>query len=216
MYNPRLEIEMPAPPEGHERQCKARSRKTHRQCRRWALVGSNYCQFHGGRRARNPMLTKGKWRLPSFYSKHLGPTLKKRVEELLNKPHDEQVSLYHELSIARATACRALDLSKPLWDENQSKKLNPETKALLLTTVQQAMIHVKDLVVAASRLEKEAGEKVSIKVLNLIVMQICSAVNDVCGTENLELAKAIEKRINEKVRLPLNARTDAKIEVKIE
>jgi len=204
-----------APPEGHLRQCRANSQVTRVRCRRWALRTSNYCQFHGGRRAQAIYCRTGKRRLPVIYSKFLGPKLSERVRELLDKPHDEQISLYQELAIARANACEALKLASPLYDEELSEKLTPEIKSLMISTLSTAMTEVKDLVLAASRLEKEAGEKVSLKVVNLIVMQIVLAINDVCGTEYLGLAEAIALAIDERVRLPLNDKLNPIIKVNI-
>ena len=185
------------------------------RCKRWALRGSDFCQFHGGRRALQVLNRTGKRKLPSFYGKVLGPKLRDRVEELLSKPHNEQVQLYEELAISRATAAEALLLSSPLWDEEQAGRLTSETKALMIQTLGQAMDNVKNLVIAASRLEKEAEDKVSTKVLNLIVMQICVAVNEVCGTEHMSIAQAINDAIDEKVRLPLNNKIASTIQVRI-
>ncbi len=204
-----------APPEGHKNQCKANSQRTRVRCRRWALVGSEYCQFHGGRRAAALYCRTGKNRLPGVYSKFLGPKLKDRVEELLKRPHDEAVNLYEELAVARAIACEALRLAQPLFDDDQELKLTPQTKALMIQTLGQAMDEVKDLVLAASKLEKEAGDKVSLKVMNLIVMQIVLAINDVCGTKHLGLAEAIGAAIDERVRLPLNEKMNPRIKVNL-
>ncbi len=204
-----------APPEGHPNQCKAKSQRTRQRCRRWALVTSDYCQFHGGRRAAALYCKTGKNRLPRFYSKFLGPKLKERVEELLNAPHDEQVSLYEELAIARSNACQALKLAQPLFDDDLKVELAEETKSLMIQTLGQAMGEVKELVLAASKLEKEASDKVSLKVVNLIVMQIVLAINDVCGTEHLGLAEAISKAIDERVRLPLNDKINPVIKVRL-
>ena len=205
-----------APPEGHPNQCKAKSQRTRQRCRRWALVTSEYCQFHGGRRAAVFYCKTGKNRLPRFYSKFLGPKLKERVEELLNAPHDEQVSLYEELAIARSNACQALKLAQPLFDDDDLKgKLTDEIKSLMIQTLGQAMGEVKDLVLAASKLEKEAGDKVSLKVVNLIVMQIVLAINDVCGSEHLGLAEAIGRAVDERVRLPLNDKINPVIKVRL-
>jgi hypothetical protein len=150
-----------------------------------------------------------------FYSKYLGPKLSERIKELLDQPHDEQVSLYQELAVARSTACEALKLAQPLWDEEQSKLIDSETKSLIIQTLSQAMSNVKDLVLAASKLEKEAGDKVSMKTINLIIMQIIMAINDVCGTEHLEIAKSISEAIDERVRLPINNKLNPVVRVQI-
>ena len=151
--------------------------------------------------------------MPSYYSKYLGPKLSERVREALNTPHDEQVSLYEELALTRTMACEALKLAQPLFDDKQCKKLNEETKALMVTTLGTAMNNVKDLVLAASRIEKDASDKVSIKVINLIVRQIIMAINDVCGTERMELAEAIAHAIDQRVRLPLNDRVSPEVKI---
>jgi len=203
-----------APPEGNPRQCQAMSRVTRKRCRRWALRGTNNCQFHGGRNAQRALNQRNnKRRLPVFYQKYLGPKLSERIHDLMDKPHDEQVSLYEELALSRASACEALLLAQPLFDDKMSKKLSPEIKALILQTLNESMKNVKDLVLAASKLEKESGDKVSIKVINLVVQQIIMAINDVCGIENMVMAQAIAKAIDERVRLPLNDKMNPTIHV---
>ncbi len=151
--------------------------------------------------------------MSTFYSKHLGPKLSERVRELLDHPHDVQISLYEELAVARASACEAFKLCQPLWDDKVT--LKDETRALMIDTLGTAMTNVKELVLAASKLEKDAGDKVSVKVINLVVMQIVMAINDVCGTEHLALAEAIGRSIDERVRLPMNEKLNPTIRVQI-
>lgn len=203
---------MPAPPEGHARQCQARSRVTGRRCRRWALRGRRTCQFHGGR---SGGISHRRKKLAGFYSKYLGPKLSERVAELMAKTHDEQVSLYEELAVARATACEAMALAQPLFDPEKSSELKPETRALMVQTLNQAMNNVKELVLAASRIEKDAEDKVSIKVVNLVVQQIVMTINEVCGTDNVQLCDAIAKAIDERVRLPINDKMNPVIKVNL-
>jgi len=158
---------------------------------------------------------KGYAKLPSQYSKFLGPKLSKRVNELLSKPHSEQVALYDELAIARSTACEALKLASPLFDSEASEKFPPETKALMMQTLQQAMDNVKEMVLACSRIEKDSADKVSIKVLNLVVNQVVLAVHDVCGEDNATLAEAIAHAIDDRVRLPINDQYNPEIKVNV-
>jgi len=208
---------MPAPPDGHPRQCRANSRVTRKRCKRWALTGTNFCQFHGGRRATQFVFVKarGRYKLPSFYSKYLGPRLSELVQDSLNRPHDEQVALYEELAITRSLACEALKLAAPLFDDEASKKLTPETKALIMATLNNSMSQVKDLVLAAARVEKAQEDKVSLKVINLIIHQIMRAINDVCGAENLDLVEAIGRAIDERVRLPINDKLAPNVELNL-
>jgi len=102
-----------------------------------------------------------------------------------------------------------------LFDPEVSKKLTPEVKALILQTLSESLKNVKELVLAASKLEKESSDKVSIKVINLIVQQIIMAINDVCGVENMAIAEAIAAAIDERVRLPLNDKLNPKIHINV-
>lgn len=199
------------PPDGHPRRCQAKNR-ARKQCARWALTTSNYCQFHGGRRA-TQIIVSPRFRVPSFYGKYLGPKLTERVRAALSKSHEEQITLYEELAVTRATACQALALAQPLWDPKLAGKLDVETKAAIMTTLAHAMDAVKDMVLAASKLEKEQSDKVSMKVVNLIVGQIIATINDVCGTENEDLATAITKAIDDRVRTPINDKISPNVEV---
>lgn len=206
---------MPAPVgpyENHPRQCRATSHVTGKRCRRWALVGRKTCQFHGGRTGG---IRTRRLKLPGFYSRYLGPKLSERVAELMGKSHDEQVSLYEELAVARATACEALALAQPLFEPEQSAKLNAETKALMVQTLNQAMSSVKELVLAASRIEKDADDKVSLKVVNLIVQQIVVTINETCGTDQAPLAEAIAKAIDDRIRVPLSDKINPIVRVNV-
>lgn len=142
--------------------------------------------------------------MPGFYGKYMGPRLAEAVTEMLHASHDEQVSLYEELAVTRAAAQRALALCSPLFDDDTCAKLAPETKALMAQMLRSAMDSVRDMVLAASRVEKDAGDRVSLKVVNLIIKQVLNVIRETCGARgNATLADAIEQAIDERVRLPL-------------
>lgn len=109
------------PPDDHPRRCQAKARGSQDRCKRWALVGSNYCQFHGGRRTHT--VKKG---LPYRYSKHLGPKLREAVDEFLAQPHHDQISLYEELAMLRLAATQAIRLAEPALVGNA--KIKPATE----------------------------------------------------------------------------------------
>ena len=197
------------------RRCKGRSRVRKSRCLTWALQGSDYCRFHGGRESLAYKFKKGIYPVSGFYSKYLGPKLTEMVRQNLNEPHDEQVQLYQELAITRSMACEAIKLAQPLFDDDMRKLLDAETQAMIFGTLQSSMSAVKELVLAAARIEKDSKDKVSLKVINLIVAQIIAAVNAECGTENADLAEAIAKKINDKVRLPMNDKLNPVIEIEM-
>jgi hypothetical protein len=187
-----------SPPEDHPRRCKAKRRNLREQCRKWALKGSDYCKFHGGR---HRISRKG---LPKRYAKFLGPTLRKAVEELSKDPHFDQVNLYDEIAISRIAAGNALKLAEPVLMGEVEVKESAKMVALDLT--KEAMNHVRDMVVAAAKIERDANAKVSLRVVDLIIMQIIKAVHEVCSDK--ELADKIAEHINENVRLPAQLNAD--------
>ena len=211
--------------DGHPRQCKAIHKTLGKRCRKYAVQGSKYCASHGGKRlgraGRPRKYTHGRF-MSSAYLQCVGPTLKEKLTELLNKPHDEQVALYEELAVARAAAAQALKLASPIFEPKKSLTPevatlaeDPQFKALALSTLKDAMTTVKDLVVAASKIEKDAEDKVSVKVINLFVIQILRAIESVLGADHDDLLRKIQKAIDEQVRMPLNDKQDAVINIEI-
>jgi hypothetical protein len=151
----------------------------------------------------------------SFYSSVLGPKLSQRLLELVSRPHEEQVNLYEELALARSNAMEALQLAQPLYDE-RAKKLTEETKSMMVATVGQALAYVRDMVLAASRIEKDAENKVSIKVVNLIIMQVVEVIRAACGKENAAIADVIAKAITKKIYEPLNNKLNPTVKVRVQ
>lgn len=128
----------------------------------------------------------------------LGPTLKAKIEELTSEPHHDQINLYDEIAIARLAAVQALKLAEPVL--NGSIKVDANVTALALGCLRDAMDHVRDVVCSAAKIEAAAGGKVSLRVIDLIVIQIVKAIHEVCP--DIELANKIEKQIRETVHIP--------------
>lgn len=183
------------PPPDHPRRCQAKSRRRQSRCQRWALKGSKYCQFHGGRRTESRGTN-----IPRIYSKYLGKTLKEELEAFLGQSHHQQVSVYEELAISRVAAAQALRLAEPVLTNDI--KLKPETVALALSCLRDAMNNVRDMVVAAAKIEALATDKISIRYLDTFLTQIIRAIYIACGDED-GIAEVIEQEIRENVRLPI-------------
>lgn len=180
-----------APPEGHDRQCHSTSRVTKKRCRKWALTGRDFCQFHGGRRA-----LASRAGLPKHYTRHLGETLKGRIESLANEAHQEQVQLYEELAVARVIAERAVKLAEPVLTNGD---MDVKMHALALGVLGEALSNVKDLVLAAAKIENDSREKVSVRVLDLFVLQLLRAIYRSCDED---VATRIEAEVRDSVSLP--------------
>lgn len=147
------------------------------------------------------------------FTKYLGLTLKAKIEELTSESHHDQINLYDEIAIARLAAVQALKLAEPVL--NGTVDVKPEVTMLALDCLRESMNHIRDIVIAAAKIEAAAGGKVSLRVIDLIVIQVIKAIHDVCP--NVELADKIEKQIRDTVRLPSeNAPVDGVIAVGVE
>jgi len=132
----------------------------------------------------------------TFYGKHLGPTLKAALEELIEKPHYEQVQIYEELALSRAIAAKALAISSAALENG----LNANTA---IAVAKDALNHVRDMVVAASRIETSAADKISISVLDLFITQILRIIKKACEDHGaIHIAEIIESQVREHVKLP--------------
>lgn len=145
--------------------------------------------------------------LSRVYSKKLGPALRDKVEELLGSSHDEQISLYEELALMRIAASQAVKLAEPALTGNN---VSDKAKRLAISLMCDALSEVREFVVAAARIEREANGRVSIRVVNLFIMQIVRAIYRACEGDD-ELAKRIEAEINETVRLPKDGDADPNV-----
>ena len=181
------------PPEGHERQCRAQSRGTRRRCRKWAIRGRDYCEFHGGRASLTRM-----GRLSSFYRKHLGPTRKAVVDALCSEPQNEQGQVWEEIALARAMALQAIKLAEPVLD---GRAKGQEASQLAVSVLAQALSSVRDLCLAASRIEKDASDKVSLATVRVFIDQVNAAVARACGEDVVTAGKILEE-ISRSVRVP--------------
>jgi len=161
-------------------------------------------------------LHRGERKLSDFYSECLGPVLSDKVRELLDNHHDEQISLYNELQIARALYGESLKLVQPLFEpRNGQERLTTEIKALILQTVEGASKEVKDLCLAQSKIEKESSDKVSMRVVEIIIFRIMAAINDICGVDNMAIGNEIKRAIDERIRLPLSNKFNPTIQVNL-
>lgn len=155
------------PPPGHVRRCQSRNRQR-TQCGRWAIVGSQYCQFHGGRRP----LTYNKM---GIYSKRASAKLKQKLEELQELTADERIDLSEEIDVARVLAERAINM----YDEMViQEKGDARSKASAAMVLKDALRHVSELVAQHARVQAIAADKVSVHNLKWIADQVCKIIKE--------------------------------------
>lgn len=178
------------PPEGHSRQCKARSSHSGVRCKQWALKTKDYCRFHGGRKGRRIGL------MPTKYSKVLSKTLQEKVQEFATAPHEEQVGLYEELALIRVAAESAVQLAGVAIEKGDDA-----TKAMGVELMQTALSHVKEFVLATAKIDAMNQERVTVAQLSLFVTQIIRCIHFACEGD-VGMATRIEEYIQDNVVLP--------------
>lgn len=186
------------PPEGHKRQCHAHP-KNHggRRCRKWALTGSDYCQWHGGwRRKYDPIE-----RLPVFYSGRLRGKLKQVIENTVSTPAEEQLSLLEELALMREFTARTLLAYEKADDLPEGPKRTVALEAATIAAI-SGLESVRELCQAAARIDTLMSGHVSQHSLRVIVGQMVRIMYDICGEEYLHIAQEFEQRIDRDVKLP--------------
>jgi len=185
----------------NRRQCE-KIRACGLRCRKDAHYGTNVCVTHGARRRISDCGINGKLRvLPRFYRKVLSHTLLEAVQAQLEYDTSEQLSLLEELAIMRALASNTLTLYA-----KAEETTNPEAMMSASLLVRDALKEIRDLCESASRVENSRKDVITPLALRSIVQQIIILMYEVCGDENEHLARALETKINEEVRVPAEMR----------
>lgn len=188
-----------APPE--HLQCKA-NRTNRKRCRKWKLVGSNYCQFHGGRRAANKLKNPHDLEvshLPSFYRKQLTDTLADLVDSALEGDPREALNLYEELALMRVASSEAVRLYSLSTKVEGSKGDELRTSASLIMA--EALKNVSSMCESAARIESVGKDKYSVHSLKAIIHQIVRIAHGVLH-QYPELALQFEQAVRNEIRLP--------------
>lgn len=139
--------------------------------------------------------------MPKRYVKLLGVSLKEKLEEMSEGSHHDVVNLYEEIAISRLAAMQAIKLASPVLDG--TTELEPHVRVLALSCLQDAMEHVRRMVLSAARIEKSVDGRVSLQVIDLLFMQVIRVVHEACPDE--ELAEKIEAGIRE-IKLPVHSK----------
>ena len=185
------------PPDGHERQCQAKSRHTGKRCKRWALIGARTCQFHGGRTAQNRVVPTD--HLPMFYAKVLNKTITEIVEQQLESDPAEQVGVFEELALVRVHAQQAVALYNAATEGDEVKSETVMAAGSLMVDVLQT---VADFAKTASTISSQQAGKFSIHNLRHVINQIVRIAYDVFGEKYDVLAKEFERQVRERIRMP--------------
>lgn len=135
-----------------------------------------------------------------FYSRHLGGTLKKRLEDLAGIPYQEKMKLDEEIDIARSMALTALKLAQPALEMREG--VTAELTALSLSCLGDALDRCQRLLEAQKRLSEKSGETLNVSTVNLVITQIVKELYEGLGEEHLDVAKKLEESLRTSITLP--------------
>ncbi len=175
------------------------------QCGTRVKKGETHCYLHRGKRKKKELRdAQSGWEsMPSLYSKHIGPTLAAKVEEMTQVPVGEQLNLYDELALARGMLCQALDLQKRIEAKEASgQEVSIGGKAAAQQMVRDALDGVTDLVDKIVKIEKSMEGAMSVTQLSFFVAQLTSLIYGVLGKDHLDLAQRLHESIRDNLRLP--------------
>jgi hypothetical protein len=152
------------PPYDHPRRCQA-TRRCGLRCERWALSGSNNCQFHGGRRG-----GQGKyWTqfVGRFYKRSLTASLEAVLSEQLEMKPDEQLSLFEELALVREAANNHVKIYSLAVETGKQEAIMAAGELMAIS-----MQRVAEICRIAAATHNEQKDKFSVHDLNYIIEQI--------------------------------------------
>lgn len=132
--------------------------------------------------------------LPRFYSKELTDTLRDYVEESLGSAPHEQLNLFEELAIMRATTAETIKLFSAAQQSSDQ-----ETRVAAAVLVQDALKSVVSTCEAAARIEASGKDKISVHSVAHVVGQIVRIAYAVFGNE--AEVKVFETQIREEVKI---------------
>lgn len=180
-------------PDGHARRCQGRA-KHGGQCGRWALRTRNYCAKHGGRL---PLATK---KMPGFYSKHVGPKLRDKLEELAKQPDSERYSLTGETDAVRLTAIQAMKVFDKVCVDgalDKDGKPNLDARATATMAMRDSMEAVADMLAKATKIDMLRADKIPIGNAKWLAERVMRMIHDLVEPKDKKLAKKLLKHIEE-------------------
>jgi hypothetical protein len=184
-------------------------------CRQYAVPGTNppRCAGHQGHHRRLDRAESADFyvrtkHMGQFYHRTLKSTVREKVEEYLAVPHEEQLSLFEELAVTRASA----EQKVAEWDQAvlaleqetdpKKRKIKQELADLAAYGMRQALNEVRDMCLAAARVESSQRGLVTPLMLQLFVNQMVRLFYRQLPQETAEM---LEKHIRDfrlEVKLP--------------
>ena len=138
--------------------------------------------------------------MPGFYSKHVGPTLKKKLEELANLTDDERYSLNEEADAVRLTAVESMKVFDVVCIQgklDKDGKPNLESRQMATQAMRDSMDAVADIISKSAKIDALRADKMPIENAKWLAERIMRIVHDVIEPKDKRLAKKVLKKIEE-------------------
>jgi hypothetical protein len=163
MFDDKHSLGLGGPPhEDHQRRCQG-IRYCGVQCRRWAIRGSNFCQFHGGRRSPKYWSQH----VSRFYKRALTQTLTDALQQSLELKPDDQFNLMEELALMRQVASQYVTVYGAALESGKQDLILSSGELMAL-----ALNQVANICKLAASVHSEQKDKFSIHDLNYVIEQI--------------------------------------------
>lgn len=179
-----------------EYQC-IRIRRNGRRCRKARIKGATCCKYHGGKWQSWPSTVVKLYRLPMFYSKVLGPTLKSYVEQCLDLEPHEQFDLVEEVMIMKGMMSQSI----AMYEAACALPDGPKKLAVVVMagdSVKQGLKDVADMAHKAAQIRASMKDKVSVHNIQYVINQIIRIAHESMP----EGAEAFESLVRSHVKLP--------------
>lgn len=182
------------PHDDHPRRCQG-IRFSGVQCRRWALKGTMFCQFHGGRHVHKANYWQQQ--VSRFYKRNLSKSLAEAIEDSLDLKPDDQFNLMEELALMREVAGQYVKVYGAALESGKQDVILSSGELMAL-----ALNQVSNICRQAAAVHNEQREKFSVHDLNYIIEQIirisydCFKDDDRCNTFALMIREQLDLKSN--------------------
>ena len=117
-----------------------------------------------------------------MYENHLTAKLRDLVAEFSSHPAYAQLTLLEELALSRSLAVEAIQIYQNVLE---NPKASDNSKALATSYVHVALNHVRDMCLAASKVDSLSKQHISAASLTTFVSQIVSTVRELCEEDGI-------------------------------
>lgn len=172
------------PPPQHPNRCQGKKRKHFpaQQCKKVALRGKYFCQFHMGRMANSPTRTFDN--VMSIYSKKASPQLKELLEQVKTA---ERRSLDDEIDMARAMTDRSVRIFEAACI-TKADSTPAHIKVMAIQNLREAITLVTETAYKSSKIRIQEEEVMDAEQLKMFVEMVTTLIEQCVTSERDKIA----------------------------